>query len=135
VWREEFKPLPIDIWLAELERLVARCAQGASEDEDRAVRRAYNLARLSPLAVRKVLAPFAAESELESTLEDGQIEEAAKIAIGVKAEVEVRDSPSSARTLAIFTLPGDEPVHFEAASPALAMIGAWASFLTTIQQN
>ncbi len=135
MWREEFKPLPIEVWLAELERLVAYCAQESLEDDDRAVRRAYNLARISPLPVRRFLAPLASESELESSLEAKQIEAAAKIAIGFSAKIEVSDRPNSPRTLAILTVQGDQPIEFEASSPARAIIGAWASFFTTIQRN
>ncbi len=135
MWREEFKPLPIEVWLEELEKLVVRCAQESLEDEDRTVRRAYNLARLSPLPVRRVMAPSASESELEFALEGERIEEAAKLVIGLGAKIDILESPDAPRTRAILTPKGDEPIEFEASSPALAIIGAWASFLTTAQQN
>lgn len=133
MWREECKPLPTEVWLDELAKLVSSCAQHSPEGEDRAIRQAYHLARLSPLPVKKLLSPFVSESELESALEEEQAEEAAKLAIGSAAKIQLSDR--SPRTLAILTFEGDEPREFEASSPALAIIGAWASFLTTVPQN
>ena len=135
MWREEFRPLSFEIWLDGIEKLVARCSAGTCEEEDRAVRQAYHLARLSPLAIRKIQAPFASESELEDLIDHGEIEQAAKAAIGGKAAVNIADDPNSGRHIANFIQPGDEPVQFEAASPALAIIGAWASFLKTIRRD
>lgn len=135
MWHEEFKPLSTAIWLSELEKLAKRCAENSFECDDRAVRQAYNLGRLSPLALRKMLGPFVSESELESVLEDGQNEKAAKLAIGSNTTADLLNCSDAMRSRATLTFQGGEQAAFEASSPALAIIGAWASFLTTTQPN
>ena len=132
MWQEEFKPLPVQIWLAELASLVSRCSESPREVEDRIVRRAYHLSRLSPLAIRKITVPAASERELEAALDREDTEEAAMIVMGLNSVVELLDCTDTGCHVAEFTPKDGEPVRFEAASPALAMVGAWASFLTTI---
>lgn len=135
MWGEEGRPLPLDMWLLELGKLCARCSYGPRSGEERVVRRAFHLARLSPLGVRRILLFTDSESDLEAVLEAGDVERAALMVVGGNAMVETDRRGEEGRHFATFVPYGEDPVRFEAESPALAMIGAWAHFLTTVRRS
>ncbi len=135
MWRENFKPLDAGLWFREIERLAASCAQDRREREDRAVRRAYHLTMIAPMAMRKMLTPALSESEFETMLDQGDSEQAATAILRMCAAVEISHAPTPGRHLAKVTVAGERPLCFEGASPALAMIGAWAQFLMNARNS
>ena len=130
VWRERFRPLPVELWLRELDRLSVWCEHEASQVDERAVRRAFHLGTLAPLGISGILAPTIALAELDALLDEGAIEQAARAAIGTDASIEVTSLPERGRWVAVFGLGDDAPVRCEAPTAVRAMIGAWATFLT-----
>ncbi len=135
MWQEECGPLPIETWLAELNELIGRCAWLSADAADRAVRSAYHLSVLSPLPIRRFFGDAMSESELEDLLERGEADDvAAAIAESAGGICLVRRS-GLPRYIATFHVDEEKAATFEAASPALAIIGAWASALTTGQDS
>jgi len=121
------KPLPAGIWLSELRKLAESCANDNGEAEDRAVRRAFHVLKLSPPAIARIWAADLSESEMETMLDQGHAREAACEIVGSHASVEM--SGDAKRHVAVLQFDGDAPVRAEAATPALAMISAWATLL------
>lgn len=126
---EENDPLPLRLWLTELDRLSVTCLSASGQEEDRAVRRAYYLMKLAPPSLRSILAPFLMESDVEAMLEQGRAEQAAMLIVGERARVSFSQSLVTHGTLASLTYDDSDPVMMEAATPALALIAAWAKLL------
>jgi len=85
--------------------------------------------------VRRILIFTDSEHDLEAALESGDMERAALMIVGENAMVETDRRGEDGRHFATFIPYGEMPVCFEAESPALAMIGAWAHFLTTARRS
>jgi hypothetical protein len=134
VWQEELTPLPVEIWLSELDELVGRCAWLSADAADRAVRSAYHLSMLSPPPVRRLFGNGMSESELEDLLERGEADDVAAAIAESAGSIHLIQRDGTPRYVATFDL-DEEEVAFEAASPALAIVGAWASALTTRQDS
>ena len=129
MWREKFKPLSADLWVREIERLAVLCAQWPRNWEDRAVRRAYHLMMIAPLPLRDAALPELLE--LESMLDEGETAKAARAVLRNFATVQTFASLDQGRHVARLTIARETTVVcFEAATPALAIVGAWAQFLT-----
>lgn len=120
-------PLPIGVWLSELRKLAEICANDNGDTEDRAVRRAFHVLKLSPPAIARIWAADLSESDLETMLEEGHASDAACVIVGAHAKVEL--SGGAAKHVAVLQFDGEAPVRAEAATPALAMISAWATLL------
>jgi hypothetical protein len=121
-------PLPTGIWLSELRKLAESCANDNAEAEDRAVRRAFHVLKLSPPAIARIWSANLSENDLEIMLEQGQASKAACEIVGRHASIKISDALGH-RHVAVLKPDGDDPVSAEAASPALAMISAWATML------
>lgn len=128
MWREELRPLPTEIWLAEMDELRSHALVLA---EDHAVRRAFHLSMLSPMPVRRAFAPGLTESELELLLERGEADRAAAAIADGAGAMDVARCSGTDRYRAVLNVEEGEDICFEAASPALARIGVWATYLTT----
>jgi len=124
---EDEKPLPAGIWLSELRKLAESCANDNGEAEDRAVRRAFHVLKLSPPAIARIWAADLSEGDMEAMLEQGNAREAAGQIVGSHASVEM--AADTKRHVAVLQFDGDQPVRAEAATPALAIISAWAALL------
>lgn len=135
MWHEDKKPLPTETWRLELEKLAGLCASLPAADAERAVRRAYHLLALSPLAIRRIFGETISESELEEMLDLGQADSLAMDIVHRLANIRlVRVGPAN-RFVAEFHLEQHEMITFEGASPALAIVGAWASWLKTVSDH
>lgn len=105
---ENDDPLPAGIWLAELRRL----ANDTDIAEDRAVRRAFHLRRLSPPAIARLSEFTLSEEEMELMLEEGRAYEAASLIVDAH---------------------GTACPDFNENIPALDMINAWANSMADPQ--
>ena len=123
------EPLPIGIWLSGLRKLAESTANDNGDAEDRAVRQAFHFSKLSPLPISRIWKPLVSEDEMEALLEQGKVQQAASEVIGGDTAIEL-SSVSAPRHIAVVRYDNDPPVSAEAATPALAMLSAWAKFLT-----
>lgn len=131
MWRDEFKPLPVELWLSELGNFLVFCADAETADDDRAVRRAFHLAKIAPLAVRRMICPAFSESDLEDFLErQGSLEAALRL-VQSHAQIEVAIRRGDSGDVAAIRYDDEQPSEFAAPSPTRALLGAWAEFLTT----
>jgi|GEM_PF-1347969 len=124
------EPLPLGLWLSELENLAVCCASQIGDAEDRALRRAHYLMVLSPRPIRRLSGTSPSELEVERLLEQGRQQDVAALIVG--DSVPVRISPSNGGFLAVMTVDEARELQAEAATPALALVGAWARFLSQI---
>lgn len=122
-------PLPSGIWLSELRKLSDCCVSADGDTEDRAVRRAFHFLKLSPPAISRAWASEMSEGDMETMLEQGKAQEAACGIVGSHTEVELSAGGKS-RHVAVLHFDDGQPVRAEAATPALAMISAWARLLS-----
>jgi hypothetical protein len=128
---DEFEePLPIGIWLSELRKLARSCANDNGDAEDRAVRRAFHFLKLSPRPIAAAWNFRLSEDEIEQMLDHGRAQDAAREIVGSSTAVELSQSQTGPRHVAVLRFDGDAPVQAEGATPALAMISAWARLLT-----
>ena len=134
VKRDSPAPLSSGLWLRELRRLHARCAREASSFDDRAIRKAFHLAKLSPRPLRPLLVPLVSEDELEALLEKGLHQVAAEMVTRQHVNL-AQHAPRSGRYSATMQMDSYRKVEFEGASKALAIIGAWSGFLTEMRQS
>jgi hypothetical protein len=125
-------PLPIGIWLSELRKLADCCANDNGTCEDRAVRRAFHFLKLSPHPIANRWDFGMSEDELEAMLEQGRARDAASEIIGGDAEIELSSSTDGPSHVAVLRYDQDQPVSARAATPALAMISACATYLAVI---
>ena len=132
--RDSPAPLSSELWLRELRRLHTRCAQEAPSFDDRAIRKAFHLAELCPRPLRGLLVPHISEDELEALLEQRLHQMAAEIVTRQHVALAQHGSRSG-RYGATMQMDPYRKVEFEGASKALAIIGAWAGFLTEMQQS
>ena len=128
MWRGGIKPLPTKLWLAQVTELLDSCEIMPASTQDKAVRRAFHLAQLSPYILRELVVPALTLDELENMLDAGASERAAAAIVGENASVQYIRGPPGLHAVR-FTIGSDTPVHFAAASPALTIIGGWAKFL------
>lgn len=122
--------LPAGIWLSELRKLAESSANDNGDTEDRAVRRAFHFSQLSPLPISRIWKPLLSEADLEALLDQGKIQQAALEVIGSDTAIEISSDAAGPRSVAVVRYDDREPVSAEAATPALAMISAWAKFLS-----
>lgn len=127
--------LSVEIWLREMQMLVKRCSHEASRFEDRVVRKAFHLAVLSPPPFRQMLNVRLTERELEMWLELGDIEHVARSIAGTPIQLTFLASSEEDRYRAALFDRANFAVNFEGASPALAIIGAWAHSLIRPQES
>ncbi len=127
MWRGKLRPLPTELWLAEVTELLDACGTLLPDEEDQAVRRAFHLAELSPLILRQLLTPAVSFDEMERLLEKGETEQAATAVVGKSASVDHIGEGTSGTHAVTFTMGSDAPVRFSGPSSALAIIGGWAT--------
>lgn len=138
VKRDSLAPLSSELWLKELSLLHERCAGEDHSFDDRAIRKAFHLAELCPQPLRALLVPHISEDELEALLEEGLHQQAAEFATrqhAASVQHGVQHGSGSNRYRAAMQMDSDLRVEFEAASKVLAIIGAWAGFLTETRQS
>lgn len=133
MWRGKLRPLPTELWLGEVTELLASCEILSPEAEDQAVRRAFHLAELSPFILRRLLTPAVGFDELEVLLDKGETEQAAAAVVGKNASVDHIGERSPGIHAVTFTMGSDAPVSFSGPSPALAIIGGWATYLLQLR--
>ena len=124
------EPLPVGIWLSELRKLAESCANDNGDAEDRAVRRAFHFLKLSPRPIAARWDFGITEDEIERMLDQGRAQDAASEIIGGDAAIELSSSIDGPSHVAVLTYDEKLPVTAQAATPALAMIGAWAKFFS-----
>jgi hypothetical protein len=128
----EDEPLPFAVWLAEATTLSDFCTEASEADEDRAVRRAFWLFKHSVPAIRSLADPYLEESVVELVLQRDGAEAAFRLVAGERASFTVTPLEGDAsRVVAEIAFDGERPTRGEGSSPALAMIAAWATYLTT----
>lgn len=121
--------LSAEIWLREMQMLIKRCRHDSSRFEDRIMRKAFHLAVLSPPPYRQMLNVRLTERELEMWLDLGDIEHVARSIAGADVQVAfINATEYGCYRAALFNRP-HSVVSAEGASPALAILGAWASSL------
>lgn len=128
----EDDPLPFAVWLTEIAALSNDCAAAPPGEEDRAVRRAFHLFKLSAPAIRSLADPYLEESLVELVLEREGAEAAVRLIAGERASfttVPAKGAPS--RVAAEISFDGGRPVRADGNSAAYAMIGAWADYFRT----
>jgi hypothetical protein len=128
----EDDPLPFAVWLSEIAALSDHCAVAPPGEEDRAVRRAFHLFKLSAPAIRSLADPYLEESLVELMLEREGAEAAVRLIAGARASFTMAPAASdAARIAAEISFDGGRPVRAEGNSAAYAMIGAWADYFRT----
>ena len=128
----EDDPLPFAVWLSEIATLSDCCAIAPPGEEDRAVRRAFHLFKLSAPAIRSLADPYLEESLVELMLEREGAEATVKLIAGERASFTIAqadDGPS--RIAAEISFDGGRPARAESNSAVYAMIGAWANYFMT----
>lgn len=125
------EPLPFAIWLSEIAALADCCAVAVPGDEDRAVRRAFHLFKLSVPAIRSLADPYLEESLVELTLEREGAEAAVRLIAGEHASVKIIAEEGAPRVAAEISFDRGRSVRAEGNSAAYAMIGAWANYFRT----
>ncbi len=121
--------LPSGLWLREVKRLHAHCAREAPSFDDRAIRKAFHLAKLCPRPLRPLLIPLVSEDELEALLEEGLHQAAAEMVTRQHVTL-TQHASRSGRYGATMQMDPYRKFEFEGVSKALAIIGAWSGFLT-----
>jgi hypothetical protein len=125
-------PLPFTVWLSEIAALSDRCAADPPGEEDRAVRRAFHLFKLSAPAIRSLADPYLEESLVELVLEREGAEAAVRLIAGERATFTLAPAGSGAsRVAAEIAFDGGRPVRGEGNSAAYAMIATWANYFKT----
>lgn len=128
----EDDPLPFAVWLSEITALSNRCAVAPPGDEDRAVRRAFHLFKLSAPAIRSLADPYLEESLVELMLERDGAEAAARLIAGERASFAIAPAgDGTPRVAAEISFDGGPSVRAEGNSPVYAMIGAWTNYFRT----
>lgn|GEM_PF-2818559 len=131
--RGKLKPLDTSVWFAQVRRLGGFCSTTGSscEAESQAIRRAYYLIQVAPLAIRR--APLAAasitETELEVLLDKGKTMQAALKVVTVSIELADKRSDQKEAQAAL-VLDETSVREFSAASSPLAVIGVWAEYIS-----
>lgn len=126
--REQYDPLPFDLWLSELGKLAEASAIYAAEHEDRAVRRAFYLFKLAPPSIRRLGDPDLDEAVIELMLERGEAAHAARLIAGDRASITTERQRGRQHSVRM-TLSEELSARGEGASPALALVSAWADLL------
>lgn len=122
-------PLPFAQWLSEIESLSDDCADAAPGDEDRAVRRAFHLFKLSAPAIRSLGDPYLEESLVELILERDGPEAAVRLIAGDRASFGIAPAnDGTPRIAAEISFAGGPSARGKGATPAYAMIAAWANY-------
>ncbi|MDD3799412.1 MAG: hypothetical protein PHE36_09575 [Novosphingobium sp.] len=134
MWQEKHDPLPADLWFTEIGKLEESCLHDGSDTSGSIVRRAFQLARLAPRPIGRILASPVSENEIEAMLERGETTEAAATVVGSGGKVGLPPRQGAGRCVASFGLGDERPVSVEAGSPALALVGAWARFFMTVRK-
>lgn len=98
-------------------------------EDDHAIRRAYHLACLCPVALRPFIWPGFGESELEALLEKGEMEQAARRVIARNGDVAIEPRTDLTGFVATYNI-GEDCIRFEGHSSVHAMIGAWAELFS-----
>jgi hypothetical protein len=121
--------LPPEVWLREMQRLVASCLSEDQSHDDRAIRKAFYLCQLCPPPLHRLLSSPLSEDELERLLDEGAHETAAQSITGNRI-IRLARSADTGEHIAIFQIEQENGLEFQARSAALAIIGAWAGFFT-----
>lgn len=132
---EQERALPTGVWLNELRRLSDSCVEDDGRAEDRAVRRAFHCLKLSPPSIARMWDSDLSESRLEDLLDRHEASQAACEIIGGRAGVKLSPAGDAHRHIAELRFDDEHPVFAEAATPALAMISAWAQLLSAPRSN
>ncbi len=130
MWGGELKPLKPDLWFAQIRNLAQDCMTLQMDGEAQAIRRAYHLVQIAPLAFRRAALGSCEiqETELESLLDQEKTVEAALATVSI--DVTISDDQDGAHeSKAIMVDEENRERRFLAASPALAIIGVWAEFI------
>lgn len=128
----EDDPLPFAQWLSEIESLADDCADAAPGDEDRAVRRAFHLFKLSAPSIRSLGDPYLEESVVELILERDGPEAAARLIAGERAAFDITPANDvTPRIAADISFDGGPSARGSGATRAYAMIAAWANYFRT----
>ena len=133
VWGEQSRPLPVELWLHELERLANWCEKATAGEDDRAVRRAFHLSLLAPLGILRLSTPAISLDDLDQMLDDGETQAAGIAVIGSNASIDVTQIPDSDQWIGSYGIGDEPPVYSEAPTPAAAMIRAWATFFSVAE--
>ncbi len=133
MWRGELKPLDANLWFAQVRELARYCSTAPKESDAQAIRRAYHLVKVAPLALRRtaLASTQIEEMELEGILESGRMLQAAQRTVAIVTKIV--DAPcNSNKSQAIFVDDAERADRFVAASPALAVIGIWAEYISSL---
>jgi hypothetical protein len=129
----EDDPLPFGVWVSEIADLSDHCANAPPGEEDRAVRRAFHLFKLSEPAIRSLADPYLEEDLVELVLERDGAEAAAELIAGERASFAIAPANAgTSRIAAEISFDRGPPVRAEGNSAAYAMIGAWANYFRTV---
>lgn len=128
--QQQDDPLPFDVWLSELGKLAEASVLYSGEDEDLAIRRAFHLFMLAPPSIRALGDPGLEQTTVELLLERGEAEQAARLIAGERMHI-VSERPAGLRATAIVSFPGGLSARGEGATPALALVRAWAELFRT----
>lgn len=120
----ERNTLSAELWLSEMHQLLIFCRRAPSTLEDRAIRKAFHLAQLTPAPFRQLLDVRLAERELEVLLELQDSEYAASLIVGERVQVVRPTTIDTSRYVARLEQ-GGAFVEADGASPALAMLAVW----------
>lgn len=127
--REQYDPLPFDLWLSELGKLSEASAISPADHEDRAVRRAFYLFKLGPPSVQALGDPDLDESAIELLLERGEAERAALLIAGDRLTIAWDGAPAAPRATVTVSYGETMSATAHGNSPALALVHAWADLL------
>lgn len=128
----EDEALPFAVWQSEITALSDCCLTAPPGGEDRFVRRAFHLFKLSAPAIRSLADPYLEESVVELVLERDGAEAAVRLIAGERASFAIAPADDGVpRVSAEISFDGGRSVRAEGNSAAHAMIGAWANYFTT----
>ena len=117
-------------WLSGIQELAQTCAAEDGAAEDRAVRRAFHFLKLSPPGIARMWQSGLSEARMENMLERQNARDAACEIIGDHAAISLSVAGGARRHVAELRYDDEGSVSAEAATPALALIAAWAQMLS-----
>lgn len=130
MWEGQIRPLATEFWVPAMKSFSDWCENADAEAEDRAARRALQLAMIAPLGVRRLLQPSFRYDEIELLLEADSIEHAAQAILGGNVSIQATRSEETGLWRTQFSIDNDRPVCAEGRTAVLAMLGAWARYFS-----
>jgi hypothetical protein len=124
-----------ELWLAQMKRLRQDCESEDRKYTEFALRRAFHLAELAPPPLSDFVTPGFQEDALEELIGRGSLQSAAQAIAGDQFKVTVSRLTGQSGHLAKVRDANGMTAAGRGASPALAILAAWACFLANPPQT